>query len=347
MSLGSLFCLPSGRRFGILWRIVSAMGAGSQRFRGCVYVKKTIVAAAVGCVLVLGMAGCRPNIPLGFEGPYPAVRYETRTSTQYPKVTVFYPETTPRLEGLPVVIFSVGWNQPRVSYESYCMQLAQWGYVAILRFYPTFGMIGVGNMMFDEHVEHITSLIEWVEQQNRDPNSPLYRMADTSNVGLTGHSQGASYSLLGALDIPQARAVVSLDVTFGGGDMDILDDLSLCGAKIMYIGSSDGGYCGNPWPRTEKFIEHTPEPTIEVTIQGADHIDFIDYMVTYNNAARIVCPQGWADAADVRAIATRYLVAWFNVHLKGLTEFEDYYNGARAQADVDQELVTIDARLGR
>ena len=63
------------------------------------------------------------------------------------------------------------------------------------------------------------------------------------------------------------------------------------------------------------------------------------------HGAPFLCPRGPADGQDVRDISTRYMIAWFNVHLKGMTEFADYYDGDAADADVAAGSVTIRSML--
>lgn len=66
-------------------------------------------------------------------------------------------------------------------------------------------------------------------------------------------------------------------------------------------------------------------------------------MVGMNYFGQVFCPSAPAPPSpqEVRDIATRYMIAWFNVYLKGNTEFERYYVGAEAQQDIDAGLVSI------
>lgn len=305
---------------------------------------RQVPAVAAVCGAAVLLSSCYTKYELGFPGPYPAAGYHTYFEEDLP-ITVFYPDTYPRMENLPVVIFNAGFIQPRATYEGYGRQLAQWGYVAVIRAYASLGLIGIGDAMVDTHVAQSRRLLDWLADENERPDSPLFGMVDTNNVGVTGHSLGATVAMSTALAEPRVRAAVNLDATYDGAEFNKLDDLAFCQAAILYIAAASGGWCSQAPGSQRRLYDYTPAPTVQVTIEGADHIDFMDTPIGLYNTASIACPQGSADAQLVRDLATKYMVAWFNVHLKGMTEFADYYNGAAADADRDAGLAKFQCRL--
>ncbi len=288
--------------------------------------------------------GCYGNYTLGFPGPYPVTGFHTHVAENEP-ITVLYPDTEEPLEHLPVVIFSAGFIQPRASYEGFARQLAQWGYVAVIRSYPSLGFAGFGDALMDTHVAQVRRLIDWLDTQNANSESPLYGKVDTTTVGLTGHSLGATVSICTALVEPRVKAVVSLDVSYNGGDFDVIDELPYTTVAFMYIAASAGGWCSRAPGTNGLLFDYTPAPTALVTIVGADHMDFMDRPIGANNLGFIACPQGPTDDQLVRDLATKYMVAWFNVQLKGEAEFAEYYNGSFAAADEAAGLATFRCRL--
>ncbi|HOJ34408.1 MAG TPA: hypothetical protein PKY35_13655 [Candidatus Hydrogenedentes bacterium] len=294
--------------------------------------------------LAVTYLGCYGKYTLGFPGPYPVAGFHTHVAEDQP-ITVFYPDTDPPLEHCPVVIFSAGFIQPRASYEGFARQLAQWGYVAVIRTYPSLGFAGFGDALLDTHVAQVQGLIDWLAEQNDDSNSPLFRKVDATNVGLTGHSLGATVSICAGLADPRVRAVVSLDVTYNGGDFDVIDELPFTNVAFMYIAASAAGWCSRAPGARDLLYDYTPSPTVLVTLEGADHMDFMDTPIGIYYLGNVACPQGPADGQVVRDLATKYMVSWFNVYLKGREEFADYYSGAQAAADEAANLAHFRCRL--
>lgn len=293
-----------------------------------------------GLILVIGCAGCPRPYELGFPGPLPVRKWFTHWREDMPEITVYYPDTAPAMQQCPMVVFTCGWNQPRGVYESYGTQFAQWGYLCIIRGYPSVGLVGFGDTFMEENAAQISMMLDWCEQENQRPESPLFGMMDTNNVGTTGHSFGASVSILAALADERIRASAPLDVIHKGRDFDPTGDLHVSHDAFMFIGTSEGGWCARPPGATDKLFDHANPPAVEVILAGGDHMDFEDTMIMLNIFGEIACPRGSANPQQIRNLAMRYMVAWFNVYLKGQTEFEEYFNGTVSQQDEENGLIT-------
>ena len=301
------------------------------------------LAALIAGAAVL-FSACEPtDFELSFPGELPITWYETEFEKGLP-ITVYMPDVDAPEEGFPVIIFTPGWNQPRASYVSYAQQLSQWGYVCIIRFYPSLGLLGLGNTYMAEHIDQSIRLFNWVEAENENPDSPLFGRVDRFNFGTTGHSMGASVSVGTAVADPRVRATVSLDVAYATTDFDPINDkpypdtdnfLGDTVSAILYIGATGNGWCAKPPGSSILMFDFTPAPTGEILIDGASHMDFIDSLNGLGTFGNIFCmtDPGPPTAQDVRDITMRYLIPWFNVHLKGLTEFEEYYAGEAAIED--------------
>ncbi len=300
---------------------------------------RTLVVLSCACALLL--TACPAPFTLGFPGQLPTKKWNVVFDSKYPEVTIFYPDTPASESPAPVVVFSTGWNQPRGSYEGYAKQLAQWGYVCVIRFLPSLGLRGVGNEMFEEHADHVSTILDWLTLENERPESPLYHKVDANNAGVTGHSMGASVSFIAATQDPRIKAMVSLDIKYTNPNINHLMHFENSYAAFMIIGTDDTSWCGIPPGSEQRLYDLISSPAAEVTILGGDHIDFEDSLVLLDYFALIACPGGYADAQDVRDIATRYMVAWFNVYLGQDTKFRDYFDGTRAQQDIEQRLVRI------
>lgn len=304
--------------------------------------RPAVLAVLVAVASAHALSGCFQPSSLGFPGPYAASAYHETYGEEALPLTVFYPDTDPPRRNLPTVIFTPGFIQPRASYESYGWQLAQWGFVVVIRAYPSLGFGGIGDALIDDHVIECGRIIDWLVEENRREDSRLFGMIDETRFGVAGHSVGASVSIATAVTDPRIDAMVALDVVYDGADLDVLGALPDTQAAMMYIRGDAGGLCGRSPFATVPLIDYSPPPSIEVTIRGADHMDFLDGLIgLYDLGYGIVslCSDGPADDEWVRAMATKYMVAWFNVHLKGQDEFRDYYEGDRADEDVAADAV--------
>ncbi|HOE66293.1 MAG TPA: CocE/NonD family hydrolase [Candidatus Hydrogenedentes bacterium] len=296
-------------------------------------------------MLLAALAGCPSPYRLGFPGPHPVKKYYTRWSPDYPEISVFYSDAPSKLKHAPAVIFSTGWNQPRGSYEGYATQLAQWGYVAIIRSYPGLGIGRLGDANLVDHVKQISGIIDWLAQENERPDSPLYERVDADNVGVTGHSMGATVSIIAGTWDPRIRAVVSLDIKYQEPRLEPFARYQDAAGAYLLVATDEAGWCGIPPRASGRILDLLKPPAAQVTILGGDHMDFEDSIVGLNYFALIACTPGQMDSQLSRDLSTKYMIAWFNVYLQGKEEFSDYYSGQRAQEDVDQGLVTIELKL--
>lgn len=284
------------------------------------------------------------HLTLGFPGPYAENRFYANIDDTF-NVTVFYPVADAPIQNAPVIVFNVGWNAIRNTYESYCIQLAQWGYVCVVRYYPSLGMLGIGNDLFDAHVAHCLRTIDWVAEQNADPASPIFGMADPANVGLVGHSLGGSVALVAAPQHPNVRTVVSLDALWDHEDASRTFNFAAFSGPILYLAASESSLCSQAPNATQDLWAMTQRPKQRVTILGADHMDFMEdnpAAVDSTDAGNTFCATGYLEASEVRATAHRYLIPWLNYHLRGQLDFADWFAGDQALEDVRNGLTALD-----
>ena len=93
-------------------------------------------------------------------------------------------------------------------------------------------------------------------------------------------------------------------------------------------------------------FEASVGPAQEVAILASHHPSFIDdHGTIIYDFIHVGLGRPVPDADLVHTIAERYMVSWFNVHLRGQTEFQTYLTGAEAQQDVSDGLVTFDTNF--
>lgn len=294
---------------------------------------------AVAFALAGILNGCPTPYEMNFRGPLPArqIYADLPYEGHVVELSVFWPDATPPEEGFPLIVFSTGWNQPRGHYTGYGTQLAEWGYVTVIRHYPSPTV--VGGVQFEAHVRQNAMVIAWCAEETIDPESELFGMADTSNVAMVGHSFGAGVAAVSALE--GVRAAVILDMPDNMVDYVPLETLGDCPAAFMHLVAGHEGVIWGGHNDDLALFDHSPPPAAEITIVGADHMDFMEGIVGLNHIGIWFGPHGTADSQVVRDITIRYMIAWLNVHMKGQDEFADWYQGERAQQDVDAGLLEI------
>jgi len=304
---------------------------------------RALAGAALTLLLGLLTVGCPTLDPplIGFPGPLPTVQ-EDYTEVDGLTMTAFYPDTTDGAP-YPLIILNTGWNQGRVAYFKYGETLAQWGYVCIIRFLSS--PDGFTESNFDAQVAQVSQVIDWAAAQNADPDSPLYGRVDADTVGVTGHSLGGHVCIGAILKDPRIDAAISIDAWFDRVTDPFGDVLTTIATPTMFINAWQGRCGGHNLDNPVPIYDLIGTPKLEMAVIDSAHIDFLEVSPGINAAGQVLCGGGTRDKNEVRAIAQRYMVAWFNVYLKGLTEYTDYFAGEKAQQDINTGSVTIRSEL--
>ena len=232
-----------------------------------------------------------------------------------------------------------------LSYDGYASQFAQWGYVCVTKHVASAGLTGIGDARVDGHVAQNLMLLDWVEAQNSNPESPLYELCDVDNAAVIGHSLGAGIAIDSVIADDRFKVGVSMDGNFPGPEFDPRPFLPEEDAAMLFFYATEGRWCSGQRFSQPRLFEFTNAPAIEISVIGAGHLDFIDSIIGLTYVAPFVCPSGSQDAQLIRDLTTKYMIAWCNVHLKGITEDEDIYNGDQSAADENAGLVAFRRNL--
>ena len=266
-------------------------------------------------------------------------------------IVIYMPEG----EGpFPLITFTHGFQLAPADYVSYGEHLASWGYIALLPQLPG-GLLGGPTHVDLKH--YLGALLDWAEEDE----SVLQSKVDLDRIALAGHSMGGKISLLLATEDPRPLAVFGVDpVDAAGGPMpvdnadfpsvtpqlmgDIVVPLVLLGETTN--GSSDGALLGQSCAPSEDnfqaYFEHAESPALEIDVLGASHMSFLDDPDC--GLACFVCPKGSDDPATSRMLAQRYMVAFFNMVLRGDEGYRAYLTGEQMAADVDAGLVATQTK---
>jgi dienelactone hydrolase len=203
----------------------------------------------------------------------------------------------------PAVVFLPGRVAPEDQYESYARALASRGFVVAVRgWYDLFRT--------DAQLAHdATVLYDWLAGTH---------MVDPRRVGVAGHSMGAKDAIWAAVDDPRFRAVVAIDPD-DNGSVSVVHGrvaqlrvpLLLVGAEVAWRGSR---VCAPKEFNYQRFFEHAPAGTVELTLRDADHVQVMDEPDRFGYS---ICRVGTADSFLVRTLSRRATVSFFSEHLLG------------------------------
>lgn len=257
-----------------------------------------------------------------------------------------YPIAGPTDGAYPVVVVAHGFQLPASQYYGYIRRLASFGYIALTADFPA-GFVGVNNV---KNAKDLLGAIDWVG------TSPgLASKADMNQIGVTGHSLGGKLSLLAATLDARIKASIVLDPvdsSFGCNPQDCPDVSSLMpGLKIptAFLGETTdaaGGFqpCAPADSNYTTFFAAANAPSLQVTVNGANHMSFLDDVATCGPTCNF-CKPASAPNAEVVALARSYVVAFYERWLRGDAGYDAFLTGAEAQARyVTTGKATIEAK---
>ena len=115
----------------------------------------------------------------GYEVSSEAVKSEDKTIGN---IRIWYPsEMKNSQDDYPMVVVVNGSNTVALNYEAYFERLASWGFIV------------VGNDDRQSGIGISTSqTLDYMLEQNQNPDSLFYEKIDTQNIGIAGYSQGGA-----------------------------------------------------------------------------------------------------------------------------------------------------------
>jgi len=224
------------------------------------------------------------------NGPYSNVKQDLESGPRGAS-GLWYPEG----DGpFPVFVWGCGGgSQPR-AYVDHFQQLASWGFVIIAQVSS-----GTGT--------ELTNALDWIEKQNENRNSPLYKKIDMTKAAAGGHSMG-SITTFNIADDPRLSTTIHVAGGHGGTGGSGGSVIGGCNGGAPSFGGAGPENLRNPTayicgendqmgatPNAEKDYEVTTVPVYFTIMKGVDHI----------YAAREGLPA---------------ITAWLLWHLKGETQ---------------------------
>jgi dienelactone hydrolase len=221
--------------------------------------------------------------------------------------TTFVPTGAPAPR--PLVWISPGFQMQRAQYASYAHHLASWGFTVVLADYTDKGFFPSHQQLADD----VHAGITWALAESS-------LAIDPAKIATAGHSLGGKISMLVAAGDPRVTAVVGWDPVDGGSAPTVVPgEMALIHGAVAVIGeTTDGAGQGMPCApianNYQTFYGAAASPALAMTIDGAQHMDWVDDM---SCSLCGFCAAGTASASRARDATKRLNVAWLRAHLLG------------------------------
>ena len=204
-----------------------------------------------------------------------------------------------------LVVISPGFQMVRTQYASYAHHLATWGFVVVLTDYADQSFFADHQVMANDVTEVITYAL--AAQPGIDP----------AKIAVAGHSLGGDISVLAAAGDPRVKAVVGWDPVDASSPSVVPEHMTGFTAALAVIGETtdgSGGFmpCAPTADNYEQFYAAAPSPAIAMTVDGADHMDWVDDGTC---SVCTLCTAGTAPPDRSHTATRRLNVAWLRAQL--------------------------------
>lgn len=251
-----------------------------------------------------------------------------------------YPTGGPSAGPYPVVIVAHGFQLAPSQYYGYVKRLASFGYVALTMDFPT-SFAGVNNT---DAAKNVAAALDWVAGKPE-------LMGNVNLAGATGHSLGGKLAMHTAVTDARVKASIVLDPVDGAPGnpinpnpacnlpecIDVSAELPInkpTGFVGETLDSTAGGFGQACAPAAENFLTFytkTTAPSLAVTVNGANHMSFLDDVSSCGFACS-ACKMATLDNKTVNDMSKAFVVAFYERYLRGNTGYDTYLTGAQAQA---------------
>lgn len=284
-----------------------------------------------------GVGGMGASPDPNVDGPYAFTEIDASvvnpTNQHAIPIHCAYPTSGPSAGPYPVIVVAHGFQLPASQYSDYVKRLASFGYVALTADYPA-GLFTPNNV---ENAKDLLAALDWTTTAPQ-----LAGKADASNAGMTGHSLGGKLALLASTMDARVKAAITLDPVDSSMNCSAQDcpDVSALMPSLhiptAFLGETTdavGGFqaCAPAADNYTTFYAGATSPSLEVTVNGANHMSFLDDVATCGLVCSF-CNMATAPNAQVHDLSKAFVVAFYERHLRGDVAYDTYLTGAMAQA---------------
>ena len=201
-------------------------------------------------------------------GPYDELEIETITVSTDPVITsrIYRPKIL--FQAHPIAVFCGGYGENDAFYDSMLLSIASHGVVVI-----------EGNSNNQAVGEEAIAGLNWLIDENSDPNSDYYGKLNTSKVLYFGHSQGGRAAMHASIDVnsPPITAVLALMPAWA---LPPYIDTGALSDPILYIAGDDDIFVPQ-WTVRIKYSGTDNAPAWYGSRLSAAHSDWGDDRIQY------------------------------------------------------------------
>lgn len=162
---------------------------------------------------------------------------------------------------------------------------------------------------------------------------------DRNRIGAAGHSMGAKDAMLAAGSYGGFAGIVAIDPDDSGEVSVVREYVNRLRAPLLLIGAEVAwkapSICAPLEANYQRYFEHAPRGTVELTLRDADHVQMLDEPERFGYT---ICRCGSADSGRVHDAALAATVGFFVQHLLG---------GRAAVYDFPADLVSMRVMRGQ
>jgi dienelactone hydrolase len=241
-----------------------------------------------------------------------------------------------------LILFSHGWNGFNAQNSGQAVQLASHGYIvigiqhtygAVITVFPD-GTVAKNNpsalpngapteeyeaaahILSDQWAGDLGFSLDFMQSQNADAASPLYRMLDLSRVGVYGHSTGGGAGIEFCGTDSRCKAVLGMDPFMRPVSYEVIENGLPQPSFFMFSQRWADEADSRNNQLFKEFIPNVKQSFGIITIQGTAHYDFTDIPLLSPLASQLGL-KGPIHGKQVITIVNDYLLSFFDMTLKG------------------------------
>ncbi len=251
----------------------------------------------------------------------------------------------------PIVIFAHGNGAPRGGYSFFCEEMASHGYVVVMvmhtyitsmtRFADGREIKSPRDINLCAKVEECFADVEcMLNEAISGAFGPLTTACDFKNIGIIGHSLGGMTTAQVCRRDKRVKAGINLDGTLWGinstkpfhkpflyirtpnfyADMSGLIEQQK--DSLQAVGVTKKNFIGS----VEQFCRENGKDTMQIVVEGANHMTFMDNPIVHGFFAKIFATSGdisttkantIMEAPEILHIIRKCVITFLNKHLKG------------------------------
>jgi len=240
-------------------------------------------------------------------------------------------DAVPRKGKFPLIVWSLG---SAVLFQTSAEYLASHGYVVIsaprIAFAAGLPDTNQDRLDYDSKVRDMEFLIS---------HASALPFVDIQNIGLTGFSAGGRWALLEAMRNSNVKAMVSLDSVFLWDEpnfrtMPFHDPDSV---RIPVLHMTRREWVPRENPASWDALRYSDRMSL-IFEKPLDHFDFVS--AGYASTVTGYRPDQKVDISDAFHAWNRYLLNFFDAHIKGVSQARAFLERRPEQNGVPQEVVT-------